>query len=643
MAVTLSTGQLAPALRLGTSAEETAEATRLLTYAAEVVTHYAPDAPDAVHNEAAIRVAAYHYDMPNAPAGEGFANTLRNSGAGRMLLPYRVHRAGSTAEAVAAAQQAVGSVDNPVVGVRVLSGRLVVTFADGSTNSDALPAGTGDGTDQVARDAAAAAATSSAEAGAAATAAQTDIDTHEAATHNTDTDARELAQRASDKIDGHVANPPPAVDQAARDAASTAFASAGAAQTDIDDHEANHPEPDVGDDAYDWATEGHDAEQVPTVKVNLSGVQSQIDRITDELTHEMGPVTEVLGQLGSGNDSLRYTIANDTVGSFDVSVTVVARVQLNELVTFSGTLRITEDGGGQLGIVVPPADHNYSHHHEATLTFIRRGMVLPVGQKTITFTTFVTGQNPPDVHFIEVGTLKLTPTALVNAANVGEFVADWAETGNADAIPSGKLTEVHPWALEDSPVESSPTMIELGRFVQDEVDAIPNGGEATFLYRGTVRRDTDGTLAYIGGGWESLGSLVPSAGTVPGWYYAAFVNGGFTAGTPKAATVETPPIGPFGSYEALRAAVVDGSVKQIAVRISENDADDGDSDHGIHVIPNVNLFYLSPGAFDTFPAHALSIDPVRFRVTFGATGVTVEADATIPSTPLVQLRIGVWV
>ena len=38
MAVTLTAAQLATALRLGTSTEETAEATRLLAYATEAVT-----------------------------------------------------------------------------------------------------------------------------------------------------------------------------------------------------------------------------------------------------------------------------------------------------------------------------------------------------------------------------------------------------------------------------------------------------------------------------------------------------------------------------------------------------------------------------------------------------------------------------
>ena len=116
MAVTLTIVQLAAALRLSDSTEETAEATRLHAYVSTAVTKHAPDAPDIVHNESARRLAGYLYDMPEAGRGDGYANAMRNSGAGRVLLPYRVHRAGSADDAVAAAQQ-TGTVGNPVTDV----------------------------------------------------------------------------------------------------------------------------------------------------------------------------------------------------------------------------------------------------------------------------------------------------------------------------------------------------------------------------------------------------------------------------------------------------------------------------------------------------------------------------------------------
>ena len=62
--------------------------------------------------------------------------------------------------------------------------------------------------------------------------------------------------------------------------------------------------------AYDWAQVGHDELQVPSAKVNLDGVQSQIDDIHAELAHAGGEITAVVGVLGSGMDTLRYTLAD---------------------------------------------------------------------------------------------------------------------------------------------------------------------------------------------------------------------------------------------------------------------------------------------------------------------------------------------
>ena len=266
----------------------------------------------------------------------------------------------------------------------------------------------------------------------------------------------------------------------------------------------------TGDDAYDWATVGHDDELVPTAKVNLAGIQTQLDEIVDQLAHASGPTTAVAGVLGSGNDSLRYTLANTTAGSFDLSVVVTARVQVNDFVSFSGVLQIIEDGGGGLNVLIPEVAHNFQHHHEATFTFVRRGLEIPENNKDLTFRALVTGQNPPDVHFIDVAPMKLTPTSLVNSTNVGEFVADFAEAGKPDVpVPDDKLTGVHEWALDSNPIDATgttPRAQELGRFPQADIDAIPLDGEQEFEYRTTVQKAQDSTLAYIGGSWRTVGA-----------------------------------------------------------------------------------------------------------------------------------------
>ena len=94
MAVTLTAAELAAALRIGDSAEETAEAMRLLKYVREAIPRHAPNAPDAVQDVSAVRLAGHLYDSPAAARGTAYANALRNSGAATILAPWRDHRAG---------------------------------------------------------------------------------------------------------------------------------------------------------------------------------------------------------------------------------------------------------------------------------------------------------------------------------------------------------------------------------------------------------------------------------------------------------------------------------------------------------------------------------------------------------------------
>ena len=88
---------LTRALRAGLSDDEQAEISRLRGVAEAVVGRYLWGAacPDAIEDEAVIRVAAYLYDQPTASRTNSFANALRNSGAVSMLAPFRIQRAGS--------------------------------------------------------------------------------------------------------------------------------------------------------------------------------------------------------------------------------------------------------------------------------------------------------------------------------------------------------------------------------------------------------------------------------------------------------------------------------------------------------------------------------------------------------------------
>ena len=98
MAVTITVAALASAVRIGDSAEETAQVERLLAYATTTISRHLGDeyatTPAEIVNEAVVRIVGYLFDQPTASRGAAFANAVRNSGAGRMLLPYVIHRAG---------------------------------------------------------------------------------------------------------------------------------------------------------------------------------------------------------------------------------------------------------------------------------------------------------------------------------------------------------------------------------------------------------------------------------------------------------------------------------------------------------------------------------------------------------------------
>ena len=101
MAVTITAAQLAEAVGV-----DSTTATRLLAVATELVTRYAPDPPDSVANEAAIRTAGWLAEMPRAAItseSEGDIRTsyaptmlsaLRHSGAMALLSPWKIRRAG---------------------------------------------------------------------------------------------------------------------------------------------------------------------------------------------------------------------------------------------------------------------------------------------------------------------------------------------------------------------------------------------------------------------------------------------------------------------------------------------------------------------------------------------------------------------
>ena len=98
MAVSLSVDQLRDGIRAGSTQQEMALITRLLAVGTALVQKHAPNAPEAVQNEACIRVCGYLFDQPTSSARQGYASALRSSGARALLLPWRVVGVGVVGE-----------------------------------------------------------------------------------------------------------------------------------------------------------------------------------------------------------------------------------------------------------------------------------------------------------------------------------------------------------------------------------------------------------------------------------------------------------------------------------------------------------------------------------------------------------------
>ena len=103
MAVTITADAFADAIGF----QPRIDPVRLLAVATEIVTRYAPDAPDVIQNEAVIRTAAWLADSPasgfyESKRGESMYNilrpaltsALRSSGAMSLLRPYKPVGAG---------------------------------------------------------------------------------------------------------------------------------------------------------------------------------------------------------------------------------------------------------------------------------------------------------------------------------------------------------------------------------------------------------------------------------------------------------------------------------------------------------------------------------------------------------------------
>ena len=138
--------QLAAHLRLGDGENAPTEPvagllSRLLGVSQAFVQIAAPDAPEAIADEATIRMTAYLYDAPTAAAGDRYAAAWRNSGAEALVSRWVVRRAGSEGEGVPVVGPSTGGLDDEQV--RAIVESLLGEHANLETVHHAPPEGGG--------------------------------------------------------------------------------------------------------------------------------------------------------------------------------------------------------------------------------------------------------------------------------------------------------------------------------------------------------------------------------------------------------------------------------------------------------------------------------------------------------------------
>ena len=195
-------------------------------------------------------MAAYLYDAPTAASGDRYAAAWRNSGAEGLVSRWVVRRAGSEGEGVPVVGPSTGGLDDDQV--RAIVDTLLGEHADLETVHHAPPTDAGGAQDVVVHNAADDSHEDIRNA-IEGRVTQDDVETTaqrliDSAGHASNVDLGRAGDRIDtnrDNLTTHEGTPHGGgngggADQTARDAAAAAQTTADGAQTDIDDHEANH-------------------------------------------------------------------------------------------------------------------------------------------------------------------------------------------------------------------------------------------------------------------------------------------------------------------------------------------------------------------------------------------------------------------
>ena len=612
MAIDVTVDVVIAAIRVGATDVERAEVTRLRDYAiAEISQHlgaaYA-DADPVILNEAAIRLIAFLYDVPSVARGVAFANALRQSGASRMLYRFLVHRAGlATPEAATAA--GIGTVGNPVVDVTVARGELVITYADGTTEDIDLP--NRDVGQTAIFDGRLPGAAVEMRIGWSETRVFEEVNFVRMGVHPGDG----VAVGTSNDNPGLNAPPfPPSMNMSTETNQDTMWQGIWFATT--------NPVSDIL--------------QYPARPVSWTGFYSAPMMLTVE-----------------GTDGIYYVMGNDP---------------------FSRGFYVNR---GEWHAILPGPVLATQPWVETQLSGVVPGGVFGGVDQTAR-----------DAAATNATAIATNVTAITNLGSPGPDPLTWAAEGNTEDIPIEKIPDEalgHRVYVQGT----EPTEGKLGDvWIQDLTTFHPRiyeynaqgvwfldytfrGGRVHFINTAhniamdTPTANATDLLLEIEGGnlklyrklnasappyWEYLGLVSGGSGVTAGsggsesWHWAASVTAGtWAANTARTASLQPFPIGGYADYAALRAAIVDGSIKQVAIFMQQVDVGGSDSDEAIQVFPNITGFVpFVNGQFDVFPAWGIAQDPHRIRTIFNASGIQIQTEVAVASTAALIVRVGVW-
>ena len=646
MAVTVQI--LTRAVRAGTDTDTQAELTRLLGVAQAIVGAYIGTAtvPDAVKDEATIRVVGFLFDAPMAGRSTLYANALRSSGALGLLAPYRVHRAGSIEAAAAAddgggadlaaltarvaaleANQLPGGGEVDQVLARTSGGRgwravfdllpeIGLSKLTSAVRALLLP--TGGSVGQVPTKTSTGVEWQSASGGALTTAQQKMLAAAFAEAFE-ETLSRPLVANLTNADGEAILTQPTGVDQDRELAVDYA---------DSD-----------GTDRAEWLKSVGVGDWIYLV-AGTKALLFQVEAASDDSGNSVRKFlfTNANAVATGGGFALTTAVSDVSIlfGGKDLNGLMLRDASnadsgaysnlagTDEPKTFTGYTRAgansgnltgtgewfgTADNDTTTGIFVKAGELAQMRKRIKVGHILQFGDGYQVEVKSNVY-EYASGSGKI-IQFIQNNVVGTIPA--VNASTVLRALGD---NIHRNEVSKAALKATLPAAGKWLKVNSGGTDVE-GVDAPRQLPATDVDGERGYVLKRKAAADGVLFAAESSGGgsgsWAKVGDKIQSSN--------------LAANTTVDLGLDSFPILGAADYAALRTKLTDGTIKHVAIKITQNDTGDVDSDGGVFVFPNALPFRDGSYNFDIWPAWNFNVNPTRVRVSWESTKITLQMDA----------------